>query len=301
MGRPFHSSSKLAASITWASSRQAYWTIRGLVDRDRVADAFRAYGYFRWVDDQLDQVLTDRNQRLDFLSRQQALVEACYAGTHLPITCAHEQMVIDLIRHNPAPSGGLAAYIEHMFRVMRVDAERRGRLIHAAELEGYAHDLALAVTEALLWFIGHDQPRVDSPDQYASAAAAHIAHMLRDAHEDVHMGYFNIPLEVLDLARIGPEDFRHPAYRAWVAWQVSQARMNFAAGRGYLRQLASLRCRLAGFAYQERFVWLLEAVERSGYVLPPAYPLPGLASRTWQGLAPILRGAPRARQHILET
>jgi hypothetical protein len=37
-----------------AASKQTYYTIRFLADRDRVADAYRAYGYFRWVDDTLD-------------------------------------------------------------------------------------------------------------------------------------------------------------------------------------------------------------------------------------------------------
>ena len=44
----------LAASITRAASKQTYYTVRFLVDRGRVADAYRAYAYFRWVDDTLD-------------------------------------------------------------------------------------------------------------------------------------------------------------------------------------------------------------------------------------------------------
>ena len=44
----------LATSITKAASKQTYYTIRFLADRERVADAYRAYAYFRWVDDTLD-------------------------------------------------------------------------------------------------------------------------------------------------------------------------------------------------------------------------------------------------------
>jgi len=44
----------LAPTITKAASKQTYYTIRFLVDRDRTADAYRAYAYFRWVDDTLD-------------------------------------------------------------------------------------------------------------------------------------------------------------------------------------------------------------------------------------------------------
>src|SRR5512137_1215090 len=43
-----------ASSITKSASKQTYYTIRFLVDRERVDDAYRAYGYFRWVDDILD-------------------------------------------------------------------------------------------------------------------------------------------------------------------------------------------------------------------------------------------------------
>ena len=45
-----------ASSITKAASKQTYYTIRFLVDRERVDDAYRAYAYFRWVDDVLDAV-----------------------------------------------------------------------------------------------------------------------------------------------------------------------------------------------------------------------------------------------------
>jgi hypothetical protein len=48
-------SDRLAAVITKAASRQSYTIVRFLVDRDRIADAYRAYAYFRWMDDHLDQ------------------------------------------------------------------------------------------------------------------------------------------------------------------------------------------------------------------------------------------------------
>ena len=54
MDRQFSASGHLAAAITKSASKQTYYTIWLFVDRERVADAFRAYGYFRWVDDILD-------------------------------------------------------------------------------------------------------------------------------------------------------------------------------------------------------------------------------------------------------
>ena len=44
----------LASELTKAASKQTYYTIRLLADRERMQDAFRAYAYFRWVDDLLD-------------------------------------------------------------------------------------------------------------------------------------------------------------------------------------------------------------------------------------------------------
>jgi len=41
----------LAATITRTASKQTYYTIRFLVDAGLVEDAYRAYAYFRWVDD----------------------------------------------------------------------------------------------------------------------------------------------------------------------------------------------------------------------------------------------------------
>ena len=71
----------LAPSITKAASKQTYYTIRFLADRERVADAYRAYAYFRWVDDTLDAKsdLSVRNE-LTFLERQKSLLEKCYRG-----------------------------------------------------------------------------------------------------------------------------------------------------------------------------------------------------------------------------
>jgi len=77
-----------ASSITKAASKQTYYTIQFLVDRERVDDAYRAYAYFRWVDDLLDAdsgsgpVLSkgEASVRRAFLERQKSLVESCYRG-----------------------------------------------------------------------------------------------------------------------------------------------------------------------------------------------------------------------------
>ncbi len=268
---PSHNPS-LAPSITWAASKQTYYTVHFLVDKGRALDAYRAYAYFRWVDDRLDREGLDAAGRVAFATRQRALVEHCYRGKRPSRLSDEERLLADLIRGDREPDSGLQSYIRHMMAVMTFDAGRRGRLISSAELNTYTHRLAVAVTEALHHFIGHDGRAPRNEMRYRAAEGAHITHMLRDTLEDVEAGYFNIPREVVESGRISPSDTGSAPYRAWVAGRVQTARECFRAGRAYLAQVESLRCRLAGHAYIARFESVLDAIERDGYRLRAAYP-----------------------------
>src|SRR5262245_58308553 len=69
-----------ASTITKAASKQTYYTIHFLVDRERVDDAYRAYAYFRWVDDTLDAEVASGSERSTFIERQKSLLERCFRG-----------------------------------------------------------------------------------------------------------------------------------------------------------------------------------------------------------------------------
>jgi len=269
--------SGLAASITRSASTQTYHTIRYLVDKDRVADAYRAYAYFRWVDDSLDggsatpQEGDAGVERGAFVERQKSLLEMCYRGDSPHDADIHEQMLVDLIRHDAEKNSGLQVYLRNMMGVMSFDAVRRGRLVSQAELNEYTRLLASAVTEAMHYFIGHCCYSPHDEVRYLAVTAAHITHMLRDTFDDVQAGYFNIPREVLEANRISPFDVQSDAYRLWVKSRVVQARTYFSAGREYLNRVQNPRCRLAGFAYTARFEWLLDTFERESYLLRPQY------------------------------
>lgn len=260
-----------AAAITRAASRQTYATIRFLVDRERVQDAYRAYGYFRWVDDILDSEAGSASGRREFLERQKSLLERCYLGRAPQDPNIQEQMLVELVRGDPERNSGLHSYLRSMMQVMEFDAGRRGRLISQAELSDYTRWLAVAVTEALHYFIGHGQYAPRDETRYLAVSAAHITHMLRDTYDDLQVGYYNVPAEMLEANRIGPEDVHSPAYRAWVAGRVALARDYFEAGRSYFARVRSPRCRLACFAYIARFDWLLDVFEREDYCLRPRY------------------------------
>ncbi|MGE5374147.1 MAG: phytoene/squalene synthase family protein [Bacteroidota bacterium] len=266
------SSGKLAACITKTASKQTYYTIRLLVDRGRLEDAYRAYAYFRWVDDMIDDPSCSYEQRIHFTNRQKSLLEACYRGQVGQDLCAEEKMLADLVQNDTEKNSGLQIYLRNMMDVMVFDAWRRGRIISQCELSDYSHKLGKAVTEALYYFIGHDDPSPCQEARYLAVTAAHITHMLRDAVEDVDNGYYNIPGEIVSVRGISPRDLSHPLYREWVCDRVHLARQDFKKGRACTSRVKNLRCRLAGFAYISRFEWMLDAIERNQYHLRSDYP-----------------------------
>jgi phytoene/squalene synthetase len=258
-----------AESITESASKQTYYTIRLLVDRERAADAYCAYAYFRWVDDTLDEGSVSK--RLAFLERQKALLESCYQGNFLKNTTVEENMLIELVRKDQNKNSGLQLYLRNMMQVMDFDAMRRGKRISKAELNEYTRWLATAVTEAMHYFIGHNSYSPHDETRYLAVSAAHIAHMLRDTFDDLEAGYYNIPREVLEASHIGPHDVHSKAYCAWVKSRVQLARSCFQTGKDYLARVDERRCQLAGMAYTARFEWVLNEIEREDYCLRPDY------------------------------
>jgi phytoene/squalene synthetase len=209
-----------------------------------------------------------------FVDRQTALIHDLTHGLQPQTACPEEQMLVDLIQNEPGGNpqrGGLRSYIHNMMAVMAFDAERRGRLISHNELDAYARTLAVAVTEAMHYFIGHccSSPRTE--DRYLAVTGAHITHMLRDTLDDNAAGYFNIPQEYLKANNISPLDVKSDPYRAWVRSRVQLARDYFKSGRRYMAQVENFRCRLAGYTYIARFEAVLDSIERDDYYLRAQY------------------------------
>jgi phytoene/squalene synthetase len=268
-----------ASAITKAASKQTYYTVRFLVDRDRVDDAYRSYAYFRWVDDVLDSNADpeparnkcDADRRRSFLERQKSLLDSCYRGDPTREMSVEENMLVELVSRDRGKNSPLQSYLRNMMSVMEFDAWRRGALISQAELDKYTRWLAVAVTDNMRYFIGHGSYTPMDDTRYLAVSAAHIAHMIRDTYDDVRAGYYNIPREVLAAHRIGPQEVQSDAYRDWVKGRVRLAREYFKAGKVYFRRVRSLRHRLAGFAYMARFEWLLDTIEKENFVLRPHY------------------------------
>jgi phytoene/squalene synthetase len=223
------------------------------------------------VDDRLDQGNMERPERVAFVECQAGLMNRAYWGEPPRDPTLEERMLVELIQRDVEKNSGLQTYLRNMLAVMAFDAERQGRPVSQAELTEYSRWLATSVTEALHYFIGHNSPSPRSEARYLAVTAAHITHMLRDTFEDVAAGYYNIPREYLESHTIAPQDAESEAYRTWVKSRVQLARAYFKAGQGYLAQVEHPRCRLAGYAYITRFEGVLDAIEREGYRLRPAY------------------------------
>jgi phytoene/squalene synthetase len=265
------SSQSPAPAITKAASRQTYYTIRFLVDRDRAPDAYRAYAYFRWVDDRLDGANISESSRKAFLARQRSIMDRCYRADPPRDISIEERMLVDLIQTDPDTRSGLFTYLSSMMAVMAFDANRRHRPIAQDELSSYSKLLAAAVTEALHYFIGRGCAAPRNEARYLAVTGAHITHMLRDTLEDIQAGYFNIPREYLEAHGVDASEVSSEAYRSWVQSRVGLARDCFTTGRKYLARVANPRCRLAGYAYIARFEGVLNAIERDNFQLQAQY------------------------------
>jgi phytoene/squalene synthetase len=195
-------------------------------------------------------------------------------------------MLADLVRNASDKNPGLKSYLFDMMAVMEFDVRRRHRLISKVELSEYTRLLAVAVTDFMHYFIGHDDPPPRHSARYHAVTAAHITHMLRDTCEDSQVGYFNVPKEFLLSHRLSAEEIDNPNYREWVCQSVHKARDLFRSGREYLSKVSNIRCRLAGYAYIARFEWMLQVIERENYCLRADYnDRKSLRASVWIGLS----------------
>jgi len=261
----------LARSITWASSKQTYYTARLMVDKDLVDDCYRAYAYFRWADDVIDISSPSSDERISFIKRQRELIDRLYKGERPDDLTWEEQMIADLISHDRGEKSGLESFIRNFLAVIEFDAYRKGRLISQQELTWYSNRLGKSVTDGIQYFIGNGHPYPVNEYRYLAATAAHIVHQLRDMLADIAEGFINIPAEYLEAHNIDLEDVDSPPFRAWVQDRVTQARQYFSEGKRYLDELNVLRCKIVGYWYCARFEGVLDAIERDGYMLRASY------------------------------
>ena len=261
----------LARSITRSGSVQTYFTARLMVDKDLVDDFFRAYAYFRWIDDVIDVSSKSDVERLSFISNQKRLIENLFDNESVDGLAQEESILRDLINNDRGENSGLQSFIRNMFGIIEFDAQRKGRLISESELDWYVKTLGKSVTDGLLYFIGNGNNYPESENRYQAGIAAHISHLLRDMHQDNADGFINIPREYLEEKNITPQDMNDPAYKNWVRERVELARGLFTEGKRYLDKLGVLRAKIVGYWYIARFEVVLDTIERDDYTLREEY------------------------------
>ena len=264
-------SAALARSITREGSKQAYYTARLMVDKDLVNDFNRAYAYFRWIDDIVDDTNQSYEKRITFIKRQKELIDRFYCNDRASNLSSEEQIIADLISHDRSKDSWLQSYIRNMFAIIEFDIYRQGRLVTEQELDWYTERLGESVTDGIQYFIGNGYPYPDSDTRCQAAQAAHITHLLRDMVQDMSDGLINIPKEYLEEHGISPEDTSSPAFRNWVRNRVNLARSLFRDGKRYLDELGVLRCKLVGRWYCARFEVVLDTIEKDNYILRSNY------------------------------
>ncbi|MFC2059152.1 squalene/phytoene synthase family protein [Chloroflexota bacterium] len=261
----------MARSITWAGSKQTFFTARLMVDMDLVDDFYRAYAYFRWVDDIIDVSSQPNDALISFIRRQKELIDRLYNDERLDDLAPEEKMVAELISHDRGRDSGLQSFIRNMLANIEFDAFRRGRLISQQELIWYSECIGKSVTDGIQYFIGNGHSYPVSDSRYMAAIGAHITHLLRDMVADIANGFINIPCEYLEAHDVSPENRDSTPCRDWVQGQVEQARQYFRDGKCYLSKLEVLRCKIVGYWYCARFEGILDTIEHDGYILRASY------------------------------
>ena len=270
---------KLAKSITKKASKQTYYTARYMVDRNLVDDFFRAYAYFRWMDDMIDETLESQKERFSFIKRQRELIDALYQKQTPNSLNTYEEIVAVLIEHDQNANSKLQSFIRNMFAIVEFDAYRKGQIITEEQLEWYTNCVAKSTTDGLQYFIGNDHEYPIDENQYFAAKAAHIVHLLRDTVEDLQNGFINIPKEHIELHGIDISQMESPAFRAWVRERTAKAREYFIKGKQYLETLSVYRCKTVGLWYCARFEPILNQIENENYILKSSYEEKGKSSK----------------------
>lgn len=262
---------KLAKSITWTASRQAYLTARLFVDRDKVDDFYLAFAYFRWLDDAVDDPSVNQETRLTLIKRQVELVAKLFQGDSPTAPTPEEDMVVQFVQHGRGTSERLKPFVDNMLSTIKFDAKRRGRLISEAELDEYCVRLAASVVDGLQYFIGSKHQYAESEDRLTAATAAQITHLLRDTFQDLNDGIINIPREYIEENDLDPKNVSSPLYRDWVKQRVELANTYFDEGKRYFDNNAVLRLKMAGLWYCTRFESVLRSIEKNNYLIREDY------------------------------
>lgn len=224
------------------------------------------YGYFRKVDDFIDDEQRSEAECREFLEHQKRIIRRLY--TKGAVKSAHA--IAPVIAYDLSRGCRLKATIFSLFETFLFDAGRRSKLVTSKELKDYSLNLGKAYARMLLHFI---QARASDGEAAAFLAhACHQVHILRDFFLDQRLGYVNISKEEIRQYKIRLDSINDTNFQRWLRDRINATEGLFERSKTLLDQDRSLRVKLIGHLYSCRYELLLQQIKAAGFWLEEHYP-----------------------------
>jgi hypothetical protein len=222
------------------------------------------YAYLRWVDDLVDEELSDADDRQLFLERQLNLVR----GTHIYSDTCKQEGLLRLLIVDPAGSeNSLRASIEEMLHCIDFDARRGGKPAPYEAMRANRKREATAYLAAIAYFCGLDFS--DDPPGREAAEGAKLAHVMRDFAEDIKRNELNISLEEIDAYGMGigtTDSLPHLQLTHWMACNYRIARRRLLAGWQTVRSCGNTRYKLIVLVLIAKYQAYLRSLRARNFV-----------------------------------
>jgi phytoene/squalene synthetase len=206
---------------------------------------YKAYGYFRWLDDIVDQAAIPRQQADEIIQRQSQLIAAWYEGRDSLQGQDTESLMKDVIQCNRPLGCPLRPMARGFLDALSWDVQRRYTIVEQEALDRYSQLLGCSYAHGLLFGFGLSP--VESRYQtivYLGGVASHLSHMIRDYEEDRELGYINISREALRRFQIDLDESQSANVRRWKRSLARKACAMFREARKQRNTLPTARARI---------------------------------------------------------
>ncbi len=224
------------------------------------------YGYFRWVDDVVDDGGLDRASASAFLDRQTRLVSGEIPAREC--RTPEEQFAPALLgRHGDDPA--FITLLQDMLTAIRSDLERQhADAIRLEDLETSWRTEVQSYLGTIGYFCG---VRTSPPPGSSAALGAKWVHILRDAQVDIDAGLRTLAADDLSAHGLDAKTLRNDpaclASRRWVSGKWRRAGRLLQDGSLDAQRVTDWRYRLIVAMLIAKYRCHLDDVERRGFVL----------------------------------
>ncbi len=250
---------KLASEITRKESPFAYQISNLLFFPNRKNILLHYYAYFRWADDQVDNVTFPINEIQLFIKRQKNLITSWYEGNTVKPLTIFEEMAFVATQEDIYQGKQLKNMVVSFLDALDWDVQRKHKITNQMHLNRYSFLLGNSYAEGLLYGLGLNPLNPDYLiPKVLCGIAAHRAHILRDLKIDIKLGYLNIPVEEFETFSI---QLGMPwMCSSWIKQKVAETKRLFVKGLKNKHRLPSMRSQLVFYLYCQKYIHALEEV-----------------------------------------